>query len=69
MEKQNLEFLVKDVAGFIAATGTHIGTVAGARRRAVREAKETIPEWETGRGPTIIIRDKLSRQVHEEFPL
>lgn len=69
MEKQNLEFLVKDVAGFIAAQGTHIGTVEGARLKAVKEAKDTVPEWETGKGPTIIVRDKLSRQVYEEFPL
>lgn len=68
MEKQNLEYAVSS-ASQSSGFKTHIGSVEGARRVAVRQAREEFAEWQTGHGPTITIREAVSKKVVEEFPL
>jgi len=65
MEKQQLEWQVS-TDSIPSRFRTHIGTVASARRTAVKHAKEVFAE---PKGATVTIRDALSREVVERFRL
>ena len=65
MDKKQLEYKVSTPAAG-GAYIAHIGSVEGARRKAVRHARESLPD---AKGATIVIRDALTRRVVEEIVL
>lgn len=49
------------------STFEHVGTPAGAIRKAKIYARETFPAWTyKGYGPTIIVRDASGQDLHRE---
>lgn len=48
----------------------HVGTIDGARIKAVRHARQAFPaSRRSGQGPTITIKDATTQNVIEEFRL